>query len=547
MFEKRSRTTVPTSPSRVANGESEEPQPAQKRRRRVFSYRMDDRTSRGKPSEEERERLVNDETASLPEGDEPGPSQILDPADYAVSSAPVVVLREIGRRYTGVYTRPRSLAKVDLVHDDILTETDAYELIRTVCCLQAIPHRPDLVVDAVHQRVHDRVRMSLGQVLLISPLTLEEIYGIFLMSDNGSSAKHLNSEYIDSWVLTGYCAKQAMLSISFSSIVNKIKNETANLEDQKAVRLWSTISLHHLHWAATTGRPSVIPRDYLDHCNILLSFYDASMQDGMLVAEVSLYSSLLSKLEKRQPRKFIASSTYFADWEARWRHLLDLPTALKLKIGQHSASLILIMRSLQELDEGLSPNIFMANHATTSQAFDDAASRTTANSPNTAEKAKADLRVDACVHARVILQTFLKLPTHLKSSLGSNMCLRLVYGALILSHYGETVSNFPDRSAADLVAQVSYWVGQDPSKSWAARFGNLAQQKLLSRLDGSQQPMAGAALADGVTRVTEMLAPDGVARGADPVAHEYEIDWTEMFPNMEDFFAGGFLGYGAEP
>ncbi|KAG7129927.1 Transcriptional activator of proteases prtT like protein [Verticillium longisporum] len=481
---------------------------------------MDDRTSRGKPSEEERERLVNDETVSLPEGDEPGPSQILDPADYAVSSAPVVVLREIGRRYTGVYMRPRSLAKVDLVHDDVLTETDAYELIRT---------------------------MSLGQVLLISPLTLEEIYGIFLMSDNGSSAKHLNSEYIDSWVLTGYCAKQAMLSISFSSIVNKIKNETANLEDQKAVRLWSTISLHHLHWAATTGRPSVIPRDYLDHCNILLSFYDASMQDGMLVAEVSLYASLLSKLEKRQPRKFIASSTYFADWEARWRHLLDLPTALKLKIGQHSASLILIMRSLQELDEGLSPNIFMANHATTSQAFDDAASRTTANSPNTAEKAKADLRVDACVHARVILQTFLKLPTHLKSSLGSNMCLRLVYGALILSHYGETVSNFPDRSAADLVAQVSYWVGQDPSKSWAARFGNLAQQKLLSRLDGSQQPMAGAALADGVTRVTEMLAPDGVARGADPVAHEYEIDWTEMFPNMEDFFAGGFLGYGAEP
>ncbi|RNJ59121.1 hypothetical protein D7B24_003214 [Verticillium nonalfalfae] len=547
MYEKRSRTIVPTSPSRVANGESEEPQPAQKRRRRVFSYRMDDRTSRGNPSEEEREPPVNDEAASLPEGDESGPGRMLDPADYAVSSAPVVVLREIGRRYTGVYTRPRSVAKGDLVHDDILTETEAYELIRTVCCLQAIPHRPDLVVDAVHQKVHDRVRMSLGQVLLISPLTLEEIYGIFLMSDNGSSAKHLNSEYIDSWVLTGYCAKQAMLSISFSSIVNKIKNETANLEDQKAVRLWSTISLHHLHWAATTGRPSVIPKDYLDHCNILLSFYDASMQDGMLVAEASLYSSLLSKLEKRQPRKFIASSTYFADWEARWRHLLDLPTALKLKIGHHSASLILIMRSLQELDEGLSPNIFMSNHATTSQVFDDRASRTTADSPNTAEKAKADLRVDACVHARVILQTFLKLPTHLKSSLGSNMCLRLVYGALILSHYGETVSNFPDRSAADLVAQVSYWVGQDPSKSWAGRFGNLAQQKLLPRLDGSQQPIAGAALTDSVTRVTEMLAPDGVARGADTVAHEYEIDWSEMFPNMEDFFAGGFLGYGAEP
>lgn len=39
-----------------------------------------------------------------------------------------------------------------------------------------------------------------------------------------------------------------MLSISFSSIVNKIKNETANLEDQKAVRLWSTISLHHLQY-----------------------------------------------------------------------------------------------------------------------------------------------------------------------------------------------------------------------------------------------------------------------------------------------------------
>ncbi|KAM0271897.1 hypothetical protein ACHAQH_008921 [Verticillium albo-atrum] len=225
---------------------------------RSISDRMD-REASG-PSEKSRDMPLVGDTTSFSDGDEPGPGRISDPADYAVSSAPIVVLREIGRRYTGVHTRPRSLAKVDLVDLEILNETEADELIKTfysqkkhdwllkemigtlssnqlrqaspflhsVCCLQAIPYRDELVI------------------LLVSPLTMEEIYGVFLMSDNGSSAKRLNSEYIDSWMLTGYCANQAMLGISFSSVVSRIKSETATVEDQKAIRLWSTISLHHL-------------------------------------------------------------------------------------------------------------------------------------------------------------------------------------------------------------------------------------------------------------------------------------------------------------
>lgn len=113
-----------------------------------------------------------------------------------------------------------------------------------------------------------------------------------------------------------------MLSISFSGIIKNIKKGSLTSEDHKAVHLWSRICLHHLHWAATTGRPSIIPLAYINQCNILLSFYQATLQDGMLVAEILLYSTLHQKLAHQSYLGDGGECVEFLSWKEKWNHLI---------------------------------------------------------------------------------------------------------------------------------------------------------------------------------------------------------------------------------
>lgn len=57
-------------------------------------------------------------------------------------------------------------------------------------------------------------------------------------------------DYIDSWLLTGYCAQQAMLSISFSAVVENVKRGMVTNADRQAIRLWANICLHHLQYVS---------------------------------------------------------------------------------------------------------------------------------------------------------------------------------------------------------------------------------------------------------------------------------------------------------
>lgn len=56
-------------------------------------------------------------------------------------------------------------------------------------------------------------------------------------------------DYIDSWLLTGFCAQQAILAIDFSKIVHNISQDETTADDQTAIRLWSVICLQHLRLA----------------------------------------------------------------------------------------------------------------------------------------------------------------------------------------------------------------------------------------------------------------------------------------------------------
>ncbi len=128
-------------------------------------------------------------------------------------------------------------------------------------------------------------------------------------------------DYIDSWLLTGYCAQQAMLSISFSTIVENVRRGNPTDEDRRAIRLWASVCLHHLHWAVTTGRPSTIPAPYLNQCNILLSLFEATVHEGMVVAEILLYTALNKKLTHHSYLDANGECDEFVAWKQKWCHL----------------------------------------------------------------------------------------------------------------------------------------------------------------------------------------------------------------------------------
>lgn len=56
--------------------------------------------------------------------------QVPDPADHAVHAAPIVVLRDLDRRFTGGPRRARVLTNVDLVEAGLLDADTAQDLIQ---------------------------------------------------------------------------------------------------------------------------------------------------------------------------------------------------------------------------------------------------------------------------------------------------------------------------------------------------------------------------------------------------------------------------------
>ncbi|KPM40524.1 hypothetical protein AK830_g6056 [Neonectria ditissima] len=504
-----------------------------------------------------------------------------DPADQAVKSAPVVVLRELDYSHVGGHRKPRFLADIDLVKAQLLEEKTAEELIQIVCCLHAIIYRNDIFGTPEHHRIYEHVRVSLGKILLSVPLSLEDIQGVFLMGENVmASAGDCGKEYIDSWMLTGYCAKQAMLSISFSSVIKNIRDDSTSLKDQRAIRLWSAVCLDHLYWSATTGRPSAIPNTYLKHCDLLLSFYGASMQDGMLFAEISLCSILLEKLEQHTRLDSEGQYDEFTAWKQKWNHLLSMPTALMLRIGYFSAYLILVVKSLEDLGEDLQPATLFSSMSSTKNTD---ASPIPCAQRTEKENTKTKLRSTASRHAQSIIETFLSMQASLRDSIASNRCLCLGYSALILSHYDESQCPIPDKTRLDLIIRYEEWLTKSPGTSWAVIFGRLAKQKLMSRVHksycGLQNTMTrnltghareangnpvetrrpstgltstGSELENAEegqitrTRVELMTTShDTGSEWSNPEPMSFELQPELVFPNMEEFFSGGFLDFAA--
>lgn len=71
----------------------------------------------------------------------------------------------------------------------------------------------------------------------------------------------------------------------------------------------------------TTGRPSTIPAPYMNQCNMLVSLFEATVHEGMVVAEILLYTSLNRKLTHHSYLDANGECDEFSAWKQKWCHL----------------------------------------------------------------------------------------------------------------------------------------------------------------------------------------------------------------------------------
>lgn len=61
----------------------------------------------------------------------------------------------------------------------------------------------------------------------------------------------------------------------------------------------------------------MIPLPYLHQCNLLLDFYEASMLDSLLIAEIQLYMIFHQRVSQPSDKEI----SELVVWKDKWKHL----------------------------------------------------------------------------------------------------------------------------------------------------------------------------------------------------------------------------------
>jgi len=119
-------------------------------------------------------------------------------------------------------------------------------LLMATCAFQGI-RLSEFRHSQLHTILYEHIRKELAPVLLISPLPMDCLQALTMMSLwNMSPITQTKPEFIDSWLISGHSVQQGMLAINFTEILANIKNGQASANDKLSLRVWNTICLVHL-------------------------------------------------------------------------------------------------------------------------------------------------------------------------------------------------------------------------------------------------------------------------------------------------------------
>ncbi|KXH38306.1 hypothetical protein CNYM01_09116 [Colletotrichum nymphaeae SA-01] len=526
----------------------------------------------------------------------------VEPGDRHVYLSPAEVVRKVGSQLSGGYRRTFDV-QADVVSSGILDDKTARDLVaefvsrrrntllinseadltpknrdlrhaspflHDACCLHAMRFS-EHSSSVLHRRVFEHVRLQMGKLMIASPLPLEELTGIMIMALWASAPS--GPEYIDSWLVSGHCAQQAMLSINFSEVLSRTKSRTSTDEDQRVMRLWANTCLVNLHWAATTSRPATVPAAYLLQCKLLLNFEKPTMLDAMVYAEIMLYMILQDKFAQRSYLGSDGTCEELSAWKTRWNYLF--------------AWLILARRSLEH-DQATSDQDSLSSSPRLAPA-DARADRRQRNADPQSLPDMTQSRVRA--FATDVVRAFVDMPGSRAEELPEFHRLCVAYAMLIISKYEQRSSLLEgdsvgvgegDDAVLELLRAAQRHNGvRGNSAPSAIQFGLERALKKVAERTGARAGSTAGTTAGGdghglpevgvsFVRSGSLRGPSAVAAAATatptwtthhhqdnvPGQHSHnpssftgatlvpEFDETLSLETMDIFFSGGHLGLG---
>ncbi len=245
------------------------------------------------------------------------------------------------------------------LNEDITSEQSVRRsspLLYAVCCLNGLRFcdQPDLINTSDHRQLYEEVRDMLGQVVLASPLPIEELYALLIMSTFEAAPRaclHVLSFDAPANPRPACLRIYRKLAVKWhlctaSHLIHQLCPDTRQFDHGKTSEQGQAIFVlveQHLsrqsqvlfspwevermsdccRFAVGTGKPTTIPWEYIQHCPSILNHPQASIEDGIILAEILLLSVLCEKPRSSLLLDRDGQSRDLAAWEQRWAHLLS--------------------------------------------------------------------------------------------------------------------------------------------------------------------------------------------------------------------------------
>ncbi|KIX01628.1 uncharacterized protein Z518_09354 [Rhinocladiella mackenziei CBS 650.93] len=440
------------------------------------------------------------------------------------------------------------------------TIRQASPLLYAVCCLHGLRlcKDPDLLNTNDHRQLYEEVREMLGQVVLASPIPLEELYALLIMSVFEAAPRPV-FEYIESWLLSGICFQQAISTIDFAQIMANLTLGKHESKDRRCLSLWNNICLVNLRFAVGTGKPATVPSELIDQCPAILNHPEATPDDGIILAEILLLSSLCNK---QMPPSLDRDGHchVLTAWEERWKHLLSSPKAISLRFCREFAYLVLAMRSVETYRSNTANQPTVPANPSSSYDTPPLAGGAPDHDQIDLHLLSDCFQAHAHKHALSLARVFLEIPTTLVQELPKFHHICTAYCTLVLSEYADK-TEIPRRDVFQTLSDVFDHYCRFSDEIPAVM--NVAMEKmrlslgrdLASKRQEQNQPCRQSTAStpmeisnDRRTHATSAnLSVDPIELGRDFNMDEFDHDMDlSSFPTVEDFFGNWMMDVGGE-
>ncbi|KAI7766430.1 hypothetical protein LZL87_010075 [Fusarium oxysporum] len=433
----------------------------------------------------------------------------IEPADQHVHAAPAEVIRRVACQVTGDLRRAFH-TKEDVVHMGMLNATTAENLVKSfirrrrhvlfindesdlvtrgsliqtspflhaVLCSHEMRFTHTSQTDALkHRQVYEHMRNMLGQVVLGSPLHLEEITGVLICSLFAGSPS-CEAEYVDSWLLS---ANQCWDFNKAGPSINE------------------NLGKHMLEPSATT------------------------MRDAMLLAEISLYCTLQKEDCVKPTFTNDGFSSKFAIWKQQYGYLLDLPTGLMLKFSYCIANVILAKRTLDRVE---------ADALNLASSLSPQTSRSSTVHPQ--DPSTKSLQGHVYELSFRVIQAFIAIPSSSSGDLPEFHSLCVAYSLLILGQYDELPPAIAKNELYSALQEMKRRCNESNAYSVAVRLSVERAWDNFLRVDGVNS-------VEVVRQESQFHSHAAQSASANKACHNSGAGGQVESLDLDFFFNGGYL------